>query len=532
MKRLFTRASLLSLATLCALTVAACNAPTDATAEGSEDDLTSLTARQRALTFEGLVYVPVGATDEAIVEVARKQTQTAFGALLNQKIAVQSRELQTIDVGSFRKRAITVFDTGAPGAAGEPMTEVRYVYRDNAVVPVESARRTTLPSAVLGTAHTGAINKIVEACTKNDKEARDDAAGGLLWYDFDPGRSTCRRMMEAEQRAIDADTAKLEDPKTQVSKSRVNRLMLPTTMRLARAENATTATYPEYDKLFSGGVRADTLTLALVVGRLGHKRVEAYKDGGYYEWMAALEEIFRALPGFELKQIEPNEALDQVTVGNRKITELSFAKFVEWTIYDTGWPSGVTGAERTELKQKVGAKLDNHWLTFERKVKVTIGNGPEKDFTLRIDTLFGVEEDQAPHKRALRGADVVVYNGHSYIGYGPLDPGNFTRESFPSTYQLFFFDSCVSYNYYEKDFFALKTGGSKNLDLMTNGLEAPEYLSGEAEGKLIAKLLSGDMPSYQTLLALAKDTDSLRVVDGEIDNAYRPTRVPIRVSTP
>ncbi len=532
MTRFFSRASWLPLVALGGLCVAACAAPSDDSAEGAEDDLTSLTARQRALTFEGVVYVPVGASDETITETARKQTQTAFGALLNQKIGVQSRELQAIDVRSFRKRAITVFDTAAPGSAGVPMTEVRYIYRDNAVVPVENARRTTLPSALLGTAHTASINKIVEACTKNDKEAREDAAGGLLWYDFDPSRATCRRLMEAEQRAIDADTAKLEDPRTQVSKSRVDRLMLPTTMRLARAENATAATYPEYDKLFSGGVRADTLTLALVVGRLNHKRVEAYKDGGYYEWMAALEEIFRALPGFELKQVEPNEALDQVTIAGRKITELSFAKFVEWTVYDTGWPTGVTGADRTELKQKVGAKLDNHWLTFERKVKVTIGNGAEKDFTLRIETLFGVEEDQAPHKRALRGADVVVYNGHSYIGYGPLDPSNFTRESFPSTYQLFFFDSCVSYNYYEKDFFAFKPGGSKTLDLMTNALEAPEYLSGEAEGKLIAKLLSGSMPSYQTLLATAKDTDSLRVVDGEIDNSFRPDRVTIRVRTP
>ena len=64
------------------------------------------------------------------------------------------------------------------------------------------------------------------------------------------------------------------------------------------------------------------------------------------------------------------------------------------------------------------------------------------------------------------------------------DPDNFKSTRFPGSYQLFWFDSCVSYNYYEKDFFTLKEGGSKNLDLITNGLEAPEWQSGEAEGRL------------------------------------------------
>ena len=98
--------------------------------------------------------------------------------------------------------------------------------------------------------------------------------------------------------------------------------------------------------------------------------------------------------------------------------------------------------------------------------------------------------------------------------------------------QLFFFDSCVSFNYYEKDFFTLKAGGSKVLDLITNGIEAPEYKSGEMQGNLIARLLDGSLPSYQTLLGSASATDSLRVVDGELDNSYHPSRVKVRVTAP
>ena len=70
------------------------------------------------------------------------------------------------------------------------------------------------------------------------------------------------------------------------------------------------------------------------------------------------------------------------------------------------------------------------------------------------------------------------------------------------------------------------------LDLITNGIEAPEYKSGEMQGNLIARLLDGSLPSYQTLLGSASATDSLRVVDGELDNSYHPSRVKVRVTAP
>jgi hypothetical protein len=44
------------------------------------------------------------------------------------------------------------------------------------------------------------------------------------------------------------------------------------------------------------------------------------------------------------------------------------------------------------------------------------------------------------------------------------------------------------------------------------------------QGNLISRLLDGSMPSYQTLLHSAAATDSLRVVDGELDNTYQPAR--------
>ncbi len=516
------------------LALAGCSASgDDAAAAGDEDDLTSLTARQRLLHFEGVVYVATGTNDADILAATRTQTQTAFGALLASKVSVRTREVQNVNPSSFVKRDVLVVDPNAPaGTAPVPMIEVNYAYQDEAIIPVALARHSTLSLALLAQGPDFQWQKVVPDCTKNDKEARDDAAGGLLWYDFDPSSSACRKAIDREQRIIDADTDKLTDKTRMVARSRATRLFLPTAMKLDRAATAQRATYPEYDQLFGGGTDPHALTVALVVGRLAHEKVEAAKDDGYYEWMDTLGVLFAKHPEFQLTKIEPAETLTSALVAGHEVKGLSFADFVQWTVYDQGYPAGMSAADKKELRSKIANKLDNHWVTFEKKVKVAVGDGPAKDFTLRIETLFGADEDPEPHRRAVKRGDVVVYNGHSYIGYGPLDPDNFTAASFPSSYQLFFFDSCVSYNYYEKDFFNLKRGGSKALDIITNGIEAPEYQSGEMQGNLISRLLDGSMPSYQTLLQSAAATDSLRVVDGELDNTYQPTRVQLRVTPP
>ncbi len=345
--------------------------------------------------------------------------------------------------------------------------------------------------------------------------------------------ASCRKAIDKEQRTIDADTSKLTDKKKMVAKSRTTRLYLPTAMQLIHADTATKATYPEYDKLFGGGgVDPNALTIGLVVGRLAHEHVEAIKDDGYFEWHDMLGVIFEAHPDLALVKSEPAEDLGSVTVVRQEdqrphVQELHRVDGVRYRL-----PAGLNAAEKKEIAQKIANKLDSHWVTFEKHVKVAIGDKAAKDVTIRINTFFGADEDAEPHRHAVKNNDVVIYNGHSYIGQGPLDPDNFRSTSFAPTYQMFFFDSCVSYNYYEKDFFTLKPGGSKVLDIITNGIEAPESDSGAAEGRFVSKLIDGSLPSYQTLLGAAKSTDSLRVVDGELDNKYHPSKVTIRVTKP
>jgi hypothetical protein len=168
---------------------------------------------------------------------------------------------------------------------------------------------------------------------------------------------------------------------------------------------------------------------------------------------------------------------------------------------------------------------------------VSIGGAPAKPVTIKLQSYFGAETDPTPHKRGIKTSDVFVYNGHSYIGYGPLDPSQFTSSDFPPSYQIMAINGCVSYNYYEKDYFPLKNGGTKNLELITNGLESWVNESGPAMGRLVGSLIDGKLNDYQDVLKAAQFTqfgydwgmDALRVVDGELDNVYDPAKVKITI---
>ena len=117
-------------------------------AAGDENDLTSVTARSRTLEFVGTVYVEPSASADAILQAVRAQTQTAFGPLRTTDMAVNSRELKEVDPATFAKRTVKVVDTSAAGGAAREMLEVKYTYKDDAVVGLSLARRSSVPLAV------------------------------------------------------------------------------------------------------------------------------------------------------------------------------------------------------------------------------------------------------------------------------------------------------------------------------------------------------------------------------------------------
>ncbi|HSO32351.1 MAG TPA: hypothetical protein VLT33_07545 [Labilithrix sp.] len=532
----------LSLTSLPLLTVViasalvACAAPTDGdnAAAGDEDDLTSLTARARKLDFAGYVYVAEGASDFDILRAVKQQTQSAFGALRTAKVGVNSRELKDVDPTTFLKTPVTVVDKANPGATRK-MTKVTYSFTDNALVPMPMSTRSAISLALLGANYASQTDKILPQCTANDKEAKEFV--GSVWYVFDPSVSTCKPAMIAEQQKIDEDRKGLAAG--QVPASEVSRLYIPMRANLRSTTQSSAVKYPEYDRLYGGGVESGKLVIGMVNGMMADwaagEHHDTFEDEGYGMWQEGLREVFKARPGFKLTNVEPQADLLNFKVGALAVKFASFDDVLAFEL-DGKNPAGITWSNRDALRKVIADTVVRHWVTFEVPVQVTM-RGETKPVTIKLQSYFGAETDSTPHKRGIKTSDIFVYNGHSYIGYGPLDPSRFQASDFPSTYQVLNVNGCVSYNYYEKDYFPLKQGGSKNLDMVTNGLESWVNESGPAMGRFVGAFIDGKQSSYKSVLKAAQFTqfgydwgmDALRVVDGELDNTYKPTRTPITV---
>ncbi len=529
---------LLPMMILASAAAVACAAPTDSGddgAQGDEEDLTSLTARARKLEFAGYVYVDEGASDDTIVRAVKQQTQSAFGALRTAKVGVNSRELKDVDKSTFLKTPVEVIDPANRAAPPRKMTKVAYTFTDNALVPIPMATRSALSLALLGNGYASKTDRILPECTDNDKEAKEFV--GSIWYVFNPSVAACKPAMVKEQQKIDADHRGLTDK--QVTPSEINRLYIPMQAALKPTTQTTATKYPEYDRLYSGGVEQGKLVIGMVSGMMADwaagEHHDTFEDGGYPMWYEGLREVFKARKGFKLVGVEPQADALKFKVGTTNVTFASFDDVIAFEL-DNRNPAGITYSNRNALRKVIADTLVRHWLTFEVPVQVTMG-GQTKPVTIKLQSYFGAETDSTPHKKAIKTSDIFVYNGHSYIGYGPLDPSRFQASDFPPSYQVMNVNGCVSYNYYEKDYIPLKQGGTKNLDLVSNGLESWVNESGPAMGRFVGAFIDGKQNSYKEILKAAQFTyygydwgmDALRVVDGEVDNKYTPTRSPITV---
>jgi hypothetical protein len=527
------RASHLALLVMLTGAAAAC-APTDdgTPVTGDENDLTSVTARERTMTFEGYVYVKDGSSDFTILQAVRKETKSGFGAIRTAEVSANNRELGDVDVKDFAKEPVTIVDPKNPAAPATKALRVRYKYTDRALVPLAMAKRSALSLALLHGNYDLQAKRILTECTENTKH--DQEFESAIWYVFNPGLADCKDAVAAEQQAIDTARKGLTDPGTQIVKEEMSRLYLPITMKFESVATTTKKTFPEYDRLWSGGVEPGKVIVSMVSGVMadwaaGEKPV-TIKDIGYTMYFQELREIINARPNFKLVSSDGID-LTTFTAGTKSVKGATWKDLQSWELDGAGWPTGITtAADKIALRTAVADKLTKHWLRWEAPFNVKIGSAAAKDVTVVINTYYGAETSEVPHRKALQTSDVVIYNGHSYIGSGPLDPTRYSESDFPKSYQLFFFNSCVSFNYYEKDFFKMK-GGEQNLDMVTNGLESWVNGSGPAMGKFVSALLNGKQLAYKDLLIeTAKGApgydfgqDALRVVDGELANTYKST---------
>lgn len=499
----------------------------------SEDNLTSATARERQLSFDGYVYVHPDASDDEILASVHAQTRSAFGALSTRNVMVGTRELANVDPSTFRKELVTVFDNGSEAYAS---LRVRYTYIDRAVVPKSMAHVGSMSLGLLHGDYASQATRILEECSLNtadEQEMRDD-----IWYVFNPSLAKCRDAMTKERDEI-AEQREGLDPATEITMAELERLYVPMTASLEAASRPKSKIYPEYDRLWSGGVQSGKFVITLLNGLIDHaapgKKHHPHDDSGYFEMMSEMDVILQAHPDLRIAKTDPPSDMSRFTVDGNEIVGVTFQNFVDWELYDWGYPTWMNSAQKLKLRRLVAQRLMQRWVTLEKPVDVAIDGAAPQRVTVQINQYFGVDEEHDPYKRGIRESDVFLYNGHSFIGAGPLDPSNFTMADFPDSYQLLFIDSCLSFNYYNSDYFSYKANGSQDLDIITNGLESWSDGAGAGQGRFVAALLSDDFPSYAALLeeastdgsSYAWGDDALRVVDGELDNTYSPSATPI-----
>ena len=147
-------------------------------------------------------------------------------------------------------------------------------------------------------------------------------------------------------------------------------------------------------------------------------------------------------------------------------------------------------------------------------------------------------------KDAIENASVLAYSGHSGLGeYLDLDLlGRYQGIEFkgnPNRYQIFFFNSCSSYPYYNSMFFDLKKTeqdprGTHQLDIVTNGLATLFSSLMRSNLALLKPVLqymeTGRVSSYQDIVGRA-DSHNLLGVNGDDDNPS-PVAQPIPITRP
>jgi hypothetical protein len=517
------------------LALGGCGDPGLDNPEGADpDEITGANAVARTITLKGYVLVEPGASASTILETVRQQTRTFFGPLRNDLVGLDDREVRNVDPATFVREPVTVVDTDDPMAATRMMLRVRYTYTGRAVLDRSLSSRRSLSTVALMGNWASNGREILQACVADSHDRELGASN--LWYTFDPDH--CRSMIDREVRAIDAATRKLTDRRTQVSALEAARRFLPTTATLATIRSNVTR-YPEYDRLLGASDPSKTdLHVYAFFGVIGERESNP-RDDGYVEMMYVLRNILRAQPGARFEAPSGTGSLTDLRVGGTMVPGATERQVVEWALGASA-PSGVTS---TALRQAILDVWKTRTINLTVPMTVTSG-GRSHPLNVRVHTYYGDEGSawsasaRARYIDAWRNADVFIYSGHSHLGSGPLDPGNFTMSDFPNRYQIMMVNSCVSYNYYNTGFHRLHPGGTRNLDMVVNGLEALSD-NGHAVSNLITSLIAGQGLSWgQVLRRMVAtvpelglyDYDPLRVVDGETDNTYTPSSRPLTLT--
>jgi hypothetical protein len=506
-------------------------------ASTNADDLTGVTSVERGIHFQGQVVVPSGSSDDVIATAIAREVKTAIGALRSPKVSLADRAARSnLDPTRWTRAELTVVDPAHPDAPAQRVLRVSFPYDDRAVVTHDLDRRSAVDFTVLADDYAAHSAQLVAQCSDDTTTDVDS-----LWYHYQPQSTSCSALASAELDAIAAERKALAamkaGPET-IGPREAARWFLPLTAKLDAPQTPGKAFSPEYDRLF--GVGTDKSSL-VVYAFFGVDQDENDPDDVLAQEAAKfLRTMLRAQPNFRPVKTDPLAWLLDFDVDGKRIDGVTYDRMLGWIVDQSGYPAEV-GTDATKiaaLRRQAIAKLAERWIYWDLPVTV---NG--KSLTIEVRSFYGYEDGsdaarqhaQWRYLEAFWYGDVFLYNGHSHFGHGPLEPTLYGPQNFNDRYQIMLVNSCISYNYYHQDFFEKKPGGTKNLDMVVNGLPSYVLDGGVATARFLNGLISGAQPTYVDLLDSMKldfswgekGYDPMRVVDGELDNVFSQAATPI-----
>jgi len=503
-----------------------CSAAADDGADSTAVDLTGTTSAERAIHFEGQVYVAPDASDDAIKTAIAREVKTAIGALRIPSVSINDRgATHNLDPSSWTKRVLTLEDPAHPDQTSSVM-RVTYKYNDRAVVTNALANKSTVDFVMLADDYGTHDAPLKMDCTDDPTTDTDS-----LWYHYQPQNAACRTRITNELTAIGAEQKANGSSPDLVGPAEAHRWFLPVTAKLDPAQLPNKAYSPEYDRLFDHD--------KLVVYAFSGVDTDENNPDDYLgqEAVRFLREMLKAQPNFRPVDTKPFAMLLDFTDDNgNEIPNVTYDQAFGWVLDNTGSPN---------LRKQVMAKLAERWIYWDLPLHVTSAAGA-KDITVEVRSFYGYEDGSADARQhaqwryleAFWYGDVFLYNGHSHFGHGPLEPTLYGPQNFNERYQVMLVNSCISFNYYHQEFEGYKPGGSKNLDMILNGLPSYVWGGGTVAARVLNGLIDGKQHTYTEILQSTRlDTpwgetgyDPMRIVDGELDNVYDRTKTPITVA--
>ena len=522
---------------------AACSLPSPVDSAAAGGELTGVTSAERGIHFQSYVYVPIDASDDAIKTAIARQVKTGIGALRTPKVSLDDRAAQSnLDPSTWTRRSMTVVQ----GATTRPVQRISFKYDDRAVVTNALAARSAVDFVMLADDYAQHVDPLKTDCSDDATTDTDS-----LWYHYYPQGASCRARVQAELDAIAAETSALSSGSSdggggnasdRIGPAEAGRWFMPVTAKLDPPKLPAENYSPEYDRLY--GIGTDKSEL-VVYAFFGVDTDENNPDDLLaQEAMKFLRTMLAAQPSFRPTRTDPYALLLDVYVDGKKIDGVTYERIFQWIVDKSGYPSevGTDAAKIDALRRQALSKFVERWIYWELPVNVS-GSGASKDVTIQVRSFYGYEDGSAEARQraewryleAFWYGDVFLYNGHSHFGHGPLEPTSYGPQNFNDRYQIMLVNSCISYNYYHEDFLRMKPGGSKNLDMVVNGLPSYVLDGGVATARLLTGLIDGQQHSYLDLLSSMKldfpwgetGYDPMRVVDGELDNVFSQTKSPL-----